>query len=161
MKIIQQFRIGYVWWNMKVLENPVCCKAKRPGPWFNIKMSSYQYRKSHCGDKTILQQSYLHSGISYTGKTVSLYWIGAQGSAMHKGLDSTTYNRLNVKTNNCYQQRKQKINSQISMHIKIAKFLTSVKWRSCLDYFQETISNFSVLSLGYFYLVMLIVNKEK
>ena len=23
------------------------------GPWFNIKMSSYQYRKSHCGDKTI------------------------------------------------------------------------------------------------------------
>ena len=22
-----------------------------PGPWFNIKMSSYQYRKSHCGDK--------------------------------------------------------------------------------------------------------------
>ena len=24
----------------------------RPGGWFNIKMSSYQYRKSHCGDKT-------------------------------------------------------------------------------------------------------------
>ena len=23
-----------------------------PGPWFNIKMSSYQYRKSHCGDLT-------------------------------------------------------------------------------------------------------------
>ena len=22
--------------------------------WFNIKMTSYQYRKSHCGDKTIL-----------------------------------------------------------------------------------------------------------
>ena len=24
------------------------------GPWFNIKMSSYQYRKSHCGDKTVV-----------------------------------------------------------------------------------------------------------
>ena len=42
-------------------------------------MSSYQYRKSHCGDKTILRLSYLHNGISYTGKTTSLYWIGAQG----------------------------------------------------------------------------------
>ena len=48
-----------------------------PGPWFNIKMSSYQYRKSYCGDKTILRPSYLHNGISYTGKTISLYWIGA------------------------------------------------------------------------------------
>ena len=46
-----------------------------PGPWFNIKMSSYQNRKSHCGDKTILQPSYLHNGISYIGKMTSLYWI--------------------------------------------------------------------------------------
>ena len=46
------------------------------GGWFNIKMTSYQYRKSHCGDKTILRLSYLHIGISYTGKTTSLYWIG-------------------------------------------------------------------------------------
>ena len=35
------------------------------------------YRKSHCGDKTILRPSYLHSRISYTGKTTSLYWAGA------------------------------------------------------------------------------------
>ena len=48
-----------------------------PGPWFNIKMSSYQYRKSHYGDKTILRPSYLHNGISYTGKMISLYWIRA------------------------------------------------------------------------------------
>ena len=47
------------------------------GPWFNIKMPSYQYRKSHCGDKTILRPSYLHNGNSYTGKMPSLYWIGA------------------------------------------------------------------------------------
>ena len=35
------------------------------GPWFNIKMTSYQYRKSHCGDdsdETILRPSHLHSG---------------------------------------------------------------------------------------------------
>ena len=50
----------------------------QPGPWFNIKMKSYQYRKSHSGDKTIWRPSYLHNGISYTGKMTSLYWIGAQ-----------------------------------------------------------------------------------
>ena len=37
-----------------------------PGPRFNIKMSSYQYRKSHCGDKMAVRSSYLHNGISYT-----------------------------------------------------------------------------------------------
>ena len=47
------------------------------GPRFNIKMTSYQYRKSHCGDKTIWRPFYLHNGISYTGKMTSLYWIGA------------------------------------------------------------------------------------
>ena len=48
------------------------------GPRFNIKMSSYQYRKSHCGDKTVVRSSYLHDGISYTSKMTSLYWIGVQ-----------------------------------------------------------------------------------
>ena len=47
------------------------------GPWFNKKISSYQYRKSYCGDKTILRPSYLHNGISYTGKTTSLHWVRA------------------------------------------------------------------------------------
>ena len=45
--------------------------------WFGIKMPSYQYRKSHCGDKTILGPSYFGNGISYTGKVTSLYWIRA------------------------------------------------------------------------------------
>ena len=27
----------------------------RSGPWFNIKMLSYQYRESHCGDKTVVR----------------------------------------------------------------------------------------------------------
>ena len=49
------------------------------GPRFNIKMPSYQYRKSHCRDKTVVRSSYLHNGISYTGKMASLYWIRAQG----------------------------------------------------------------------------------
>ena len=56
---------------------------KEPGPWFNIKMSSYQYMKSHCGDKTVVRSSYLHNGISYTGKMTSLYWIRAQGTNGH------------------------------------------------------------------------------
>ena len=60
-------------WSQKIL--PIPCGA---GPRFNIKMSSYQDRKSHCGDKTISRPSYLHNGISYPGKMTSLYWIGAQ-----------------------------------------------------------------------------------
>ena len=36
-----------------------------------IKMSSYQYRKSHCGDKTVVRSSYLHNGISYTGNILN------------------------------------------------------------------------------------------
>ena len=51
--------------------------TRSSGPWFNIEMSSYQYRKYHCGDKTVVRSSYLHNGISYTGKMSSLYWIGA------------------------------------------------------------------------------------
>ena len=47
-------------------------------PRLNIKMSSYRYRKSHCGDKAVVRSSYRHNGISYTGKMTYLYWIGAQ-----------------------------------------------------------------------------------
>ena len=49
--------------------------SSSPGPWFNIKMSSYQYRKFHCGDKTVVRSSYLHNGIFYIGKMASLYWF--------------------------------------------------------------------------------------
>ena len=57
-----------------------------PGPWFNIKMSSHQYRKSHCGDKMVIRSSYLHNGISYIGKMWSLCWIGPQsfGKGQHE-----------------------------------------------------------------------------
>ena len=61
-----------------------CNILKTPGPWFNIKMSSYQCRKSHGGDKAVGRSSYLHNGISYTVKTVYLYWIGAQGTIQNR-----------------------------------------------------------------------------
>ena len=38
-------------WKMK--PKLLLASVKQPGPQFNIKMTSYQYRKSHCGDKTI------------------------------------------------------------------------------------------------------------
>ena len=70
------------WWHPSDITVMVCRylqnQAITTGPRFNIKMSSYQYRKSHCGDKTVVRSSYLHNGISYTGKTTSLYWIRAQ-----------------------------------------------------------------------------------
>ena len=65
------------WWNAMDLEM-VILQTTFPGPRFNIKMSSYRYRKSLCGDKTVVRSSYLHNGISYTGKMSSLYWIRAQ-----------------------------------------------------------------------------------
>ena len=49
-----------------------------PGPQFNIKLPFYQYRKSHCGDKTVEMSFYLHSESSCTGKMTSWYWIRAQ-----------------------------------------------------------------------------------
>ena len=55
---------------------PISISDGSAGPCFNIKMSSYHYRKSHWGDKTVVRSSYLHNRISYTGKMSSLYWIG-------------------------------------------------------------------------------------
>ena len=45
-----------------------------------------QYRESHCWDKTVIRPSYLHNGISYTGKMTSLYWIRALVSQQSKSL---------------------------------------------------------------------------
>ena len=69
----------------------------------NIKMSSYQYRKSHCGDKTILRPSYLHNGISYTDKMISLYWISAQVSmTCYARPACMPDNHILVQYNKCY-----------------------------------------------------------
>ena len=69
-EICRDLSLRWISYKYSLLQQP-------PGGWFNKKMSSYQYRKSHCGDKTILRPSYLHNGISYTGKTTFLYWIRA------------------------------------------------------------------------------------
>ena len=45
------------------------------GGLFNIRMLSYQYEKSHYGEKRVVTVSNLHNGISYTAKMVSFYWI--------------------------------------------------------------------------------------
>ena len=96
---VGNLRVGLVSWTAQFLGSKLnlmsCCETvsfcvetyelkpwhldQWPGPWFNIKMSSYQYRKSHCGDKTIIRSSYLHNGIFYTGKMSSSYWISLQG----------------------------------------------------------------------------------
>ena len=47
----------------------------RPKGAFKIKMPSYQYRNSQCGDMTILWRFSLHNGISYTGEMTFSYWI--------------------------------------------------------------------------------------
>ena len=97
---------------------------QEPGPQFNIKMTSYQYRKSHCGDKTVVRLSYLHKGISYTGKT-SLYWTWAPfilhsqyhccscpGNARSQGISThgtdlilLEYSGLNTRSVNTLRQR--------------------------------------------------------
>ena len=41
---------------------------------------SYQNRNFHQKDKTVSRLSHLYNRNPYTGKTVSLYWIGAQRS---------------------------------------------------------------------------------
>ena len=41
-------------------------------------MLTSRHRKYHCEDQMILRPSYLHNGISYTGKMASLYLIRAQ-----------------------------------------------------------------------------------
>ena len=63
--IQQAVKLGVcnIWYSSEMHLN-----TKSPGPWFSIKMASYQCRKSHCGDKTVVRPSYLHNGISYTGK---------------------------------------------------------------------------------------------
>ena len=50
-----------------------------PGLWFNIKMSPYHYRKSHCVNKTAIRSFNLLDGISYADKMSSSYRIRALG----------------------------------------------------------------------------------
>ena len=73
-----------------MLNHAMSLAQSEPEPRFKINISSYQHKKSHCGDKSVVRSSYLHNGISYTGKMSSLYWIGA--------LDAY---RARINTNQC------------------------------------------------------------
>ena len=64
------------------------------GPRFNIKMLFYQYRKYHWGDKTVVRLSYLHNGISYTGKMWSLYWFIPQ--VLYSLSGKTSYQQISL-----------------------------------------------------------------
>ena len=63
-------------------------------------MSSYQYRKSHCGDKTVVRLSYLHNVISYTGKMTSLYWFSPLGPRPIQWLRWWDHSNLNIWNDN-------------------------------------------------------------
>ena len=94
------------------------CRSRNIVPWprFNIKMPSYRYRKSHCGDKTVVRSSYLHNGISYTGKMASLYWIRAQDSWNNMVTLSSMLPSVKLKISN--QKKKKKIaNFQVALHV--------------------------------------------
>ena len=63
-----------------------CLLMRTPtnGGWFNTKVLSYQYRKSYCGDKTVVRSPSLHNGICYTGKMTFLYWIRTRGAKCNR-----------------------------------------------------------------------------
>ena len=61
------------WLPLRYDQKSVWTRLSEPGAWFNIKMAYYQYRKPHCGDKTVLRSPYLHNGIPYTGKMTMHY----------------------------------------------------------------------------------------
>ena len=74
----------------------ICVCMYTPGAPFNIKMTSYWYRKCYCGDQTIIRSSYLHNGISFTGKASHHYRKSHCGdktilwsSYLHSGISYT------------------------------------------------------------------------
>ena len=73
----------------------VCRSA---GTQFNIKMMFQYFRKSHCRDKMILWQSYLHNEIYYAGNKTVQHWIGLQNIILlrwHFNTVETLYNTIN------------------------------------------------------------------
>ena len=92
---------------------------KQSGAWFNIKMTSYQYCKSYCGDKTILRPSYLHNEISYTGKMTFLYWIRAQNNYLL--LILLWFTHLQQNKQHCHYQQCKSMTTE------------NTRWNNCLS----------------------------
>ena len=56
--------------------NEIRPSADTAGPQFNIKMSSYQYWKSHCGDKTVIRSSsWLQSYTDFVWISFEYWWF--------------------------------------------------------------------------------------
>ena len=82
-------------------------------------MPSYQYRKSHCEDKTVVRSSYLHNGFSYTGKMASLY--------LNRGPDS--YPRLdNVHGMLFHLSQRPPPNMATTYHTKLCEQFSLTQW---------------------------------
>ena len=93
----------------------------RPGPWFNIKMSSYWYRKFHCEDKTGVRLSYLFNWISYNGKMTSLLY--PRPTKLEGGYTGFTLSvRLSVCPSVCRRHGFRSI-SQVCFGISISNFI--------------------------------------
>ena len=60
-----------------------CVFVSSSCPWLSIKMLSYQYRKSHCGDKVSVRSSDLHTGNSCAGKMTYFHWISCPDLFQH------------------------------------------------------------------------------
>ena len=87
-----------------------------------MKMASYQYMKSHCGDKTGVISYYLHNGISYTGKMTYLNWINP---------------RCWFSSLNC-----QRVNFLITSEVLwyLAKYRRLFEWRQGLELIRHHVS---------------------
>ena len=92
--VVSDWLVGYWLTDTKIN------KSKMSGPWFDIKMLSYQYWKLHCWDKTVVRSFNLHNGIPYTGKTPSLYWIGPQVMQTNKMI--TELRKMNCVTSHSH-----------------------------------------------------------
>ena len=90
--------------------------------WFNIKMSFYQSRNSYYGDKTILWLSYLHNGISYTGKMTSLYGIKAMIIGKHHADPALTTVSHEMILHNVY----------FNIHIQLQTFYQRIEAEWCI-----------------------------
>ena len=129
--------------------------ALAPGLWFNIKMTSYQYRKSHCGDKAVVRSSYLHNGISYTGKMSSLYWIGA---LMLKSflMKPKSYFRLPVPWQLMTWWHKEPGQHQSWYWSSIPGIILSSKDQSCYINYNTFVSRGNNLGNGWIYYIYII-----
>ena len=61
------------WWHdILILRCPLVSVG--PGPRFSIKMTSYQYRKSHCGDKTVVFILIQGPGALFINNMIQIQW---------------------------------------------------------------------------------------